>query len=85
MSLKKKNKSANHAEFSPCRYEVDEARHISTKNSKNNPVVVKTVLHSNCKNFRDTALPQNFNLKPEIQIKKHIPITEATKTINTLK
>ena len=40
------------------------------KNYKNNPVVVKSVLDSNCKRFRDTAIRENFNLKTETQMKK---------------
>ena len=40
------------------------------KNSKNNPVVVESVLNSKCKSFRDTAIRQNFKLKPETQTRK---------------
>ena len=35
------------------------------KNSKSIAVVVKSVLDSNCKRFRDTAMRDNFTLKPE--------------------
>ena len=45
-------------------------RHNSAKNSKNNAVVVKSVLDSNCKRFRDTAMRENFNLKPETEMNK---------------
>ena len=65
MSSNKNNNWAIHADFSQCRYEVDETKHIPTKNSKNNAVVVKSVLDSNCKRFRDTGMRENFNLKPE--------------------
>ena len=57
--------------FSPYRYEVDETRQIARKNSKNNPIVVKSVLDSNWKRFRDTAIGETFNWKPEIQMKKN--------------
>ena len=56
------------------------------KNSKNNAVVVKSVLDSNCKRFRDTAaMRENFNLKPETKMEKLIPTTKATIHINTMK
>ena len=101
--------------FSPYRYEVDETRQIAKKNSKNNPIVVKSVLDSNWKwqstkrgklqkktprnnpivvksvldsnwkRFRDTAIGETFNRKPEIQMKKLIPIFEAAISINTKK
>ena len=70
MSSKKKNNLAIHADFSPCRYEIDETRHMPTNNSKNNAVVVKSVLDSNSKRFRDTAMRENFNLKHETLMKK---------------
>ena len=35
------------------------------KTPKKNAVVVRSVLDSNCKRFRDTALREKFNLKPE--------------------
>ena len=38
---------------------------LQPKNSKKNVVVVRSVLDSNCKRFRDTALREKFNLKPE--------------------
>ena len=38
--------------------------------NKNNAVVVKSVLDSNCKRFRDIAMRENFNLKPETKMKK---------------
>ena len=65
MSSQKKNSGAIFADFSQCRYEVDETKHIPTKKSKKNAVVVKSVLDSNCKRFRDTAMRENFNLNPK--------------------
>ena len=56
MPSKKNINGANHTDFSPCRYEVDKARHIPTKNFINNAVVVKSVSDSNYKRFRDTAM-----------------------------
>ena len=70
MSSKKTKNWAIHANFSQCSYEVDKTRHIPTKNSKNNVVVVKSVLDCNCKRFRDTAMRENFNLKIETYMKK---------------
>ena len=51
---------------------------------KNKPVV-ESVLDSSCKRFCDTAIRKNFNLKPEIQIKKLILRIEAAISVNTLK
>ena len=69
MSSKKKTKWANRANFSPCRYEVDETRQIATKDSKNNLIVVKAILDSNFNRFRDSVIQENFNPKPEIHWK----------------
>ena len=55
------------------------------KKPKINPFVVKSLLESNCKRFRQSAIRENFNIKPEPQLKKLIPITEATIPINTMK
>ena len=85
MSSEKNNNWPILANFSPCRHEVDETGHIPTKNSKINPVMVKTVLDSNCKHFPDTAIRENFNLKPKTQLKKLNPITKANIPINTKK
>ena len=52
---------------------------------KKNAVVIKSTLDSNCNSSRDTAIRENFNVKPETQMKKLIPITEATIPINTMK
>ena len=71
MSSEKDNNWAIHADFNPCLYEVDERRHIPTKNSKKNPVFVKSVLESNCKPFRDNALRENSNLIHETYMKKN--------------
>ena len=58
---------------------------IFQKKPKINPFVVKSLLESNCKRFRQSAIGENFNLKPETQLKKLILITEATIPINTMK
>ena len=44
---------------------------ISQQNNPTiNPLVVKSLLESNCKRFRKSAKRENFNLKPETQLKK---------------
>ena len=43
---------------------------IFHKKPKINPFVVKPFLDSNCKRFRKSAIPENFNLKLETQPKK---------------
>ena len=40
------------------------------KTPKVNPFVVKSLLEINCKRFRQRAIRENFNLKPETQLKK---------------
>ena len=55
------------------------------KNPKINPFVIKSLLESNCKRFRQSAIREHFNLKPETQLKKLIPITEGTIPINIMK
>ena len=55
------------------------------KDPKMNSFVVKSLLESNCKRFRQSAIRENFNLKAETQLKKLIPRTEATIPINSLK
>ena len=40
------------------------------KNPKVNPCVVKSLLEANCKRFRQSAIQENFNPKPETQLKK---------------
>ena len=40
------------------------------ENPKINPLVVKSLLESNYKRFRKSAIRENFNLKPEKQLKK---------------
>ena len=69
MSSKKNNNWALLANFSPYRYELDEKSHFPTKNPKINPFVVKSLLESNCKRFRQSAI-ENFNLKHETKLKK---------------
>ena len=43
---------------------------IFQQKSKINPFVAKSLLESNCKCFRQSAIRENFNLKPETQLKK---------------
>ena len=44
---------------------------ISQQNNPTiNPLVVKSLLESNCKRFRKSAKRENFKLKPETQLKK---------------
>ena len=68
--VKEKKNGAILADFSPYRYEVNERCHFSTKNPKINPFVVKSLLESNCKRFRESAIKENINLKHETQLKK---------------
>ena len=70
MSSNKNNNWANLAVFNPYRYEIDERSFLLTKNPKVNPFVVKSLLESNCKRFRQSAIRENFNLKPKSQLKK---------------
>ena len=44
-----------------------------------------SLLESNCKRFRQKAIGEIFNLKPETQLKKLIPVTEAIIPTNTMK
>ena len=57
---------------------------IATKDSKVNPFVVKSLLESNCKRFRKSAIRGNFNVKPETEMKKLIPTNDATFFTNTV-
>ena len=41
-----------------------------TKKPKVIPFVTKSILESNCKRLRQSAIRENFNLKPETQLKK---------------
>ena len=43
------------------------------QNSKINPIVLKSILESNCKRFSKSAIRKNFNLKPDPQMKKLNP------------
>ena len=72
MSSKKNNNWAILA-FSPYRYKVNKGSHFATKNHKVNPFVVKSLLESNRKRFRQSAIREHFNLKPETQLKKTHP------------
>ena len=42
---------------------------IFHKKPKINLVVAKSFLESNCKRFRESAIRENFNLKPETRLK----------------
>ena len=70
MSSKKKQVSAIFADFTPSRFEVNEKSHIPRENLKINPDVIKSVLESNCKRFRKSAIGEHFNLKRETQMEK---------------
>ena len=70
MSSKKNNNWGILSDFTPYRYEVDEKSHFLTKNPKINPLVVKSLLESNCKRFLQSATRENFILKHETQLKK---------------
>ena len=59
------------ADFNTRRYEVDKTRHISTKNSKIKTFVVNSVVESNSKRFRNTALRENFDPTPDPQMKQN--------------
>ena len=80
MWSEKINSLAFCANFSPYRYEVNERSHLSTKNPKINPFVVKSLLESNCKRFRQNAMRENFNLKPETQLKTTDSINRGNHT-----
>ena len=58
--------------------------YINKKQPKINPFVIKSVLESNYKRFRKIEIRENFNLKPETQMKKLIQTTEATISINAM-
>ena len=71
MSSKRNKNREIPADFSLCIHEVEKMRHNLTKNSGNNPNVVKSLLESNCKRFRQSAIREHVNLKPEAQMKKN--------------
>ena len=79
----KKNNWGFPADFSPHRYKVDKRSPFPTKNPKINQFVVKSLLESNCKRFRKSAIREKFNQILKRSWKKLIPITDATKAINT--
>ena len=70
MSSKEKHNWAIRAEFSSCRKENLEARLKLIKNFKFFPSAVKIILESNWKRFRKIAKRENFNLKPDPQMRK---------------
>ena len=69
MSPKTNNIWAVVARFNSQSYEVNDRSHFQTKNHKIDPFVAKSILESNCKRFRQSAIRENFNLKPETQLK----------------
>ena len=72
-SSKRKHFRAILSEFSPHRYEVNEKTVSQRKISKNDPFVNKAFLESNFKGFHKSAIPENFNLKREKQMKSSVP------------
>ena len=70
MSSKKQNNWAILADFIPYRYEVDERSHFPTENPKINPFVAKSLLESISKRFLQSAIRENFKLKPGTQLKE---------------
>ena len=70
MSSKTNKNWAILADFSPYRYEVNERIHFRTNNPKINPLKAKSLLESNCKRFHQSAIRENFNIKPETQLRK---------------
>ena len=70
MSSKKNSNWAIAADFNAYRYEVNERSYFWTKNPKMDPFVAKSLLESNCKRFHQSAIRENFNLKPKTQLKK---------------
>ena len=56
---------------------------FSNKNPEINPFVAKSLLESNCKRFRKSAIRGNFNLKPETEMKKLIGTNDSTFFTNT--
>ena len=80
-----KNNWAFFPNLSPQRYEVNQKSRFWTKNPKINPLVVKSPLESNGERFRQSAIRENFSLKPETIHKKLVPITVAFLPIITKK
>ena len=68
--VEEKARLSNHATFSPCRYEVNKKSNIPMRNSKINPLVVKSLLESIFKRFRKSVVRENFNLKRDPQMRK---------------
>ena len=56
---------------------------ITTKNSKINPFVVKSLLESNCKRFHKSSVREHFSLKPETELEILIPPNDAFFFTNT--
>ena len=73
ISSKKKDIPASVAPSGPYRQEIHQTRPLLTKNSQINPFVVKSILESKCKRFRNTSIRGNFNPKPDPQRTKTQP------------
>ena len=73
MSSKNNSNGATLSDFSPYRYYVNEGSDFPTENPKINPSVVKSLLESNCKRFRKSAIREKLNLKPETQLQNSHP------------
>ena len=56
--------------FNPCRYKVIERSLMPSKLPKGDPFLIKSVLKSICKRFLKNAIPENFRIKPDIQLKE---------------
>ena len=55
----------------------------SNEKLQNQSFAVISLLESNCKRFRKSAIRENFNLKPETEMEKLIPTNDATFFTNT--
>ena len=70
MSSKAKHIWAIFKNFRLYRHEVKQKSHIPTINLKTNPFVIKSVLEYNCKRFCNSAIREDFNVKPKTRMKK---------------
>ena len=69
-SRRKKNTLEQSRKFQSLQIWSQQKSNIPTRNSKINPLVVKTVLESIFKRFRKIAVRENFNLKRDPQMRK---------------
>ena len=70
MSSKKNNNWAFlpilvHTDMKSTKEAISQQKNLTIK-----PLVVKSLLESNCKRFRKSAIRENFNPKPKTQLKK---------------